>query len=235
MSHPDPTVIDALRARIWALERKAPATAEVIPIAPEIDTALPWGGLPLACLHEIVVGDGAAFGFTAVLLGRLAQRGPVLWCRSRHADQMLYLPGLEEFGLAGNDLLVVNGRTEVDLLWAAEEGLRCPEIGAVVAELGKIDLTAGRRLQLAAETGSVTGLLLLPPRAGSATGTTRWRVSAAPSSATPWQGIGDIRWHLALDRCRGGMPREWHIEWQADARQLYVLGDKECPRTEPVP
>jgi protein ImuA len=224
MSRSESAVIESLRARIWALERSSSAPAEVLPLAGTIDASLPWGGLPLACLHEIVAGDGAGIGFAAVLLGRLTARGPVLWCRLRHAGEGLYPPGLEAFGLDGDGLIVVNGRDRVELLWAMEEGLRCPKLGAVVAEVATLDLTAGRRLQLAAEAGGVTGFLLLP-RPVAAAGTTRWRVSAAPSAETPWQGIGDARWHLSLERCRGGVPRAWTVEWQAEARRLVVLGD----------
>lgn len=223
MSRPDTAAaIDALRARIWALERSSAEPARTLSVAEAIDAALPWGGLPLACLHEIVAADGAGIGFAAVLLGRLAAHGPVLWCRPRHAGETPYPPGLEAFGLAGEALLVVNGRDRTELLWAMEEGLRCPRVGAVVAEVDRLDLTAGRRLQLAAEAGGVTGFLLLP-RANAAAGTTRWCVSAAPSADTPWQGLGDARWRVALERCRGGVPRAWTAEWQAAVGRLVVV------------
>ncbi len=209
--------IESLRARIWALERRAPAAAETLALAPEIDAALPWGGLPLACLHEIVAADqAAATGFVAVVLGRLSARGPVLWCLPRGAAQDLYPPGLTSFGLAAERLIVVRGRDRTELLWAMEEGLRCPRLGGVVAEIPELDLTAQRRLQLAAEAGGTTGFALQPPTARPAgAATTRWRVAAAVSAATAWGGIGAPRWRLALERCRGGAPRDWLVEWRA--------------------
>ncbi|MCH7694501.1 MAG: hypothetical protein IID50_13750, partial [Proteobacteria bacterium] len=80
---PDPALLDDLRARIRRLERHAPERDDppgaLALGAPEIDGALPWGGLPRASLHEIIGGDGAASGFCAALLARFAgDRGSVL-------------------------------------------------------------------------------------------------------------------------------------------------------------
>jgi hypothetical protein len=41
-----------------------------------------------------------------------------------------------------------------------EEALRCKAVAAAVGEINNIDLTASRRLQLAAEQGGATGFLL---------------------------------------------------------------------------
>lgn len=221
MPRADPAVIASLRAHIWALERSTTAAATVA-VAPEIDAALPWNGLPLACLHDVVAADAAATGFLAVLLGRLA--GPVLWCLRRDTRQALYPPGFAPFGLSSERLIVVRAAAPRDLLWAAEEGLRCRKLAAVVIEGAEPDLTAGRRLQLAAEAGGVAGFTLLDERArpcGAAT--TRWRVRSAPSAATPWHGIGAPRWHLALERCRGAAGGSWLVEWQEQQRRLAVV------------
>lgn len=224
MSRADPAVIASLRARIWALERSAAAAAETVPVAPEIDAVLPWHGLPLACLHEVVAADGAATGFLAALLGRLAAHGPVLWCLRRDARQMLYPPGFAGFGLGDDRLIVVRGHAPRDLLWAAEEGLRCRKLAAVVVEGGEPDLTAGRRLQLAAEAGGVAGFTLLGERARpSGAATTRWRVRSVASAPTPWQGIGAPRWHITLERCRGAAGGAWLVEWREAERRLVMV------------
>ena len=80
-------LLDALRARIGAIEHRGSETGGVLPFGvEEIDSALPWGGLPLGGLHEVVGADGAAAGFCAVVLGRLCAygadggRGVALWC-----------------------------------------------------------------------------------------------------------------------------------------------------------
>ena len=52
-----PALISALRARISRMERAGAAGAlaargeDTVPLAPAIDAALPWGGLPRAALH----------------------------------------------------------------------------------------------------------------------------------------------------------------------------------------
>jgi hypothetical protein len=124
------------------------------------------------------------------MLGALQRRGahfgllrPVLWIAPRRKIyETLYAPGLAAFGFDPYDraagLILVRARTMTEILWAMEEGLREPGIGAVVAELpmGSVpDLTASRRLQLAAEAGGTMALLLhdgghLGPNVGAGAG-----------------------------------------------------------------
>jgi protein ImuA len=232
-----PTSLDALRARIRALEA-APlgpqeavmqgATvhggAAAVPFGVAgIDGALPWGGLPRACLHEIV-GDASGEGFSAALLARLiAGRGPALWCLA-HGE--LYGPGLGVFGLDPDRLVVARARRSDDVLWAMEEGLRSGQPGAVLGEVRGLDLTAGRRLQLAARAGRVTCLALRPPEAGSAPGAavTRWRVDVAPSLPVEGlPGLGRARWRVELARCRGASAHRWLLEWNDETRHFAVV------------
>ena len=56
------------------------------------------------------------------------------------------------------------------MLWAMEEGLRSGAVSAVLGEVATVPPIALRRLQLAAETGGATGLLLRPPGAALAAG-----------------------------------------------------------------
>ena len=194
----DPAGLDRLRARIGAMESaglvRRGATAVAFG-APGIDDHLPWGGLPRGALHEVMAGHGgAATGFCAALCARLAGNGggAVLWCEgSRTLDAgALYAPGLARFGLDPARLIAVRARRDGDALWAMEEGLRCTNLAAVVGEVGVLSLTASRRLQLAAEAGGVTALVLVPasdtPAASAAV--TRWRVSAVPGVPGPGRG-----------------------------------------------
>jgi len=195
----DDSRIAGLRAQIARLaddggERPGERPGVVLPVgAPEIDAALPGGGLPRACLHEVMAGDGstAAAGFAAVLLARLAGRdGTVVWCRrggrgpgSEPHRWRLYGGGLMAFGLDLRRLLVVHADGERGILWAMEEALRSGAVAAVLGELAAPPPIARRRLQLAAETGGGAALLLRPFGAAAGTGGTgsRWRVGAAPS------------------------------------------------------
>ena len=196
-----------LRARIRALEGlpglAADAGSAAVPLGvAAIDDALPWGGLR-AGLHEIraarPAASGAAMGFAAYLLGRLARerRGRLLWLT---LSDHLYPPGLAGLGVPAERLLLVRPVRPADLLWAAEEGLRCKGVAGLLAELDGADFKAARRLSLASRGSGVPALLLNRGAMLGAT-VTRWQVAPAASEASV--GIGPWRWHLALTRCRG--------------------------------
>jgi len=199
--------LEVLRERIRRIE--TPARHGVLPFgAAAIDRALPGGGLALGGLHEIAGAgpdeeDGAAAAaFAAGILARIgpagAGGGPVLWCL-RRPD--LYGPGLAAHGLDPARLVLVMARRDDEILWAVEEGLRAasasgPEAGlvAVVGEVGRLPMVAGRRLQLAAERSGATVLLLRRWRNGAeaaaererpSAALTRWRVAALPSLLLP--------------------------------------------------
>jgi protein ImuA len=227
MTEPDPALpldrpalIAALRARIARLERAGAAGAlavrgeDAIPLCPAIDSALPWGGLPRAALHEILAAEpGAAAGFAALALARAG--GTVLWIAP---EPDAWPPGLARFGLSPAALVLVRATRPQDALWAMEETLRCPAVGAALLVTGALDLTAARRLQLAAEAGGVLGLLLRPDEDNAAptAALTRWRIGAAPSDSQSPHALGDPAWSLDLLRCRGGRPASWRAAWHGD-------------------
>ncbi|CAO3417952.1 ImuA family protein [Azospirillum endophyticum] len=228
-------VIADLRARIRRMEGAGGEGGRTLPFGIDsVDGHLPDGGLPLGCLHAVTAEEpGAGTGFAAALLARLATpKAPALWIL-RGRD--LYAPGLAAYGLTPDRLLAVRAVRPGDALWAMEEALRCPALSVVLGELERPDLTASRRLQLAAESSGVTGFLLessagLP--GGSAKGkraedlsaaVTRWRLNAAhsldeeedaaPCPAGGLPGLGTPRWSVALERCRGGRPGRWTLAW----------------------
>lgn len=243
----DDATLSHLRRRIAALESNggnngAGADHNVVSFGlAAIDGHLPAGGLAGGGVHEIADGSGAGIGngsataFAAALAGRAQRlyRAPVVWIAPRIGQrESLYGPGLAAFGLDPAALIVVRvparGRAgAAPALWAMEEALRTPAVGAVCAEIDAIDLTASRRLQLAAEAGGAFGLLLrgtvnrtgnaVPPIASA----TRWRVTAAPSGpawplSLPPALPGATRWRVELLRVRGGRPHHWLLEWHHD-------------------
>ena len=149
--------------------------------------------------------------------------GPVLWCLKR-LD--LYGPGLAAHGLDPARLVIAAAPRDEEILWAIEEGLRMPGLAAVIGEVGRLPMVAGRRLQLAAERSGVTALLLRRWRSGDeaaaererpSAATTRWRVTALSAHDIPLQRggnnwIGKPRWRVELLRCRGGVPALWDVE-----------------------
>lgn len=219
-----PADLTQLRSRIAALEgigREAVAGVVSLGLGP-LDRALPWGGLPRGCLHEVApvmgsdgIEDGAATAFAAMLLGRLAAERlrPVLWLGGR---EDLYAPGLAAMGLPPERLLVVRSVKPAEQLWAMEEAARCSGLAAVLAEVRGLDLTAARRLQLAARGSGVT-LVALNRGAPVGVAVTRWRVHSLP-------GGNGARWRVDLARCRGrGLGDEgagWEVEWDDATRGL---------------
>ncbi len=184
---------------------------------PTVDEMLPREGLALSAVHEVQAAqDGAALAFAAHLAARRAKDGGmVLWGMTGLG---LYGPGLASFGITPERLLLVRGRSERELLWAVEEGLKCRSLAAVVAEVRRIDLKQSRRLQLAAEKHGVTAIVLRPPesRLEASAAATRWRLSAVPAVD------GRFRCKAELLRCRSGGEGEWILDWN-DATGAFDL------------
>lgn len=230
---PDPTdraaLLAGLRARIARLDPSLATAASgraALPLSPELDAHLPWNGLPLAGLHEVLTTEpGAAIGFSALLLARAQAALPgrsVLWIAP---EPDAYPPGLARLGLSAAGLILVRAPRQADGLWAAEEGLRCPAIGGVLLFGAAPDLTAARRLQLAAETGGGIGLLLRADdeNPGPTAALTRWRLAARASPEAGPHHLGEPGWEIALLRARGGRPGAWLGEWDAARGELRTL------------
>jgi protein ImuA len=203
------------------------------------------GGLTRAGLHEAAPAaffDGpAAAGFCAGLAGRAlaAQAGGLVWIRLSGADGFgaPWPPGLAAFGVDASRTVFVRVARAGDALWAGEEALRTPGLAAVILEAGaKLDLTAARRLQLAAEAGGAFGLVLRPARHEAlALARSRWRLAAAPSAIPDWaQGHGfpesalppgAPRWRAALTRLKGasltGEVDMIDLEWRHETHAFH--------------
>lgn len=201
---------------------------------PQIDAVLPAGGLALGALHEVAGGgngaiDGAAAAlFTAGIAART--RGKVLWCVVR---QDLFAPALAQAGLSPSRVIYVEAGDEKTLLACFEEGLRHVGLGAVVAEVARLSMTASRRLQLAAESSGSIGIAVRRWRRqteatdfGQPTASmTRWRVSVLPSTGLPVPGVGRARWQLELIRCRAGESADFEVEACDAEGRLALLAD----------
>lgn len=146
-------------------------------------------------------------------------RGYVARCCGASRD--LFAPALAGAGLHPDRVIYAEAGDEATVLAVAEDALRYRGLAGVVIEVKRFGLTPSRRLQHAAETSGVIGLVLRRwPRAGKPpseanAATTRWQVTALPSSplAGTTPGVGRPRWGLELVRCRGGQaPLDWIVE-----------------------
>ncbi|WP_034992873.1 ImuA family protein [Beijerinckia mobilis] len=231
----DRAVIAELQQHIERIEGPRGRARIVLPFGiSEIDRRLPGGGLALGALHEVAGGgngavDGAAAGlFTAGIAART--RGKVLWCVTRPD---LFAPALSQAGLQSDRVIYLDGGDEKTILVCFEEGLRHGGLGAVVAEVARLPMTASRRLQLAAEGSGTIGIALRRWRRqteasdfGQPTAaTTRWRVSVLPSTPLPVPGVGRPRWLVELIRCRAGESADFELEACDDTGHLHLPPD----------
>jgi protein ImuA len=75
-----------------------------------------------------------------------------------------YPPAAAAWGIDLAAMLVVRTTNEADALWAFDQALRCPGVGAVWGAWERLDGRDFRRLQLAAEIGGTIGVLIRPAR-----------------------------------------------------------------------
>ena len=173
--------------------------------------------------HSEVFADGHEASGAAVALA-LALDGfatdeqrPLLWVQDAASLRLTGRPCRAGLPAALRARLIhVAARSCEDALFALEEGLRCRELACVIGEIAgnpkALDMTASRRLSLAAEQHGVSLFLVRLDAArdlGSAR--MRWQVHAAPSPAPRWnvQAPGTPAWHAELFRARGHAPGEW--------------------------
>jgi len=185
-----------------------------------VDASLPGRGLALAAVHE-VQGPAAASFALHLLTSGLSDEDCILWCVPEGRRDHLYGPGLWQEGIDPARLVAAVCRDRTEMLWTVEEALKSGSVAAVVAQMDKdrargstgkpVDLTASRRLQLAAEAGGGLGLILsegggtLSPSAAA----TRWRVDPAPLEEV----LDRACWDVSLLRVRGGAVPEtaWRV------------------------
>ncbi|MEC3950164.1 ImuA family protein [Sphingobium sp. HWE2-09] len=199
-----------------------------------MDERLASGGVDGAGLHEFAAAssslndDAAATLFLAGIAARFAADAGQTVCWAMTAFD-LYAPGLEQVGLGPDKLLYAQGRKDVDILAIAEDALRDGSLACVIAEVKSADMTATRRLQLAASDGQTPILLYRRhrsrdrcPLASPSSAMTRWRIGCAPSERLPWPGVGRARWQVALVRQRNGDPFSLELE-ACDAKGRLAL------------
>lgn len=216
------TAIERLRESVSAVGSRA--SAGVLPFGIcELDVRLAGGGLPLDALHEVasaapeLADDAAATLFMAGVVARLAAgAASVLWAVTRFD---LYSPGLEQAGLGPDRVVFVEARDDTEVLAVVEDALRSRSLAAVVGEVRRADMTATRRLQLAAAEGATSAFLYRrwrrsgdPPLAAPSSATTRWSVGCAPSAPLGIPGVGRARWRVDLVRQRNGAPHSLVLE-----------------------
>lgn len=179
----------ALRGKLTLVDRYE-ARPVVSTGAPSLDRCLPCGGLRCGSLVEYL-GQGAALAFAAADAA-CQERALVVVDR-----QQQFYPAAWKIDLS--QTVVIRPANAADELWALDQALRCPGVGAVVVRCGQLDQRNFRRLQLAAESGGTLGLLVRPAqfRGRPTWADVQWFVEPQPSRDR-------CRLRVELVRCRGG-------------------------------
>lgn len=196
--------------------------------AEHIDARL-GGGLVCAALHELFAQEedaGVAAAFALMLAVRGGDRHkPILWVRDDRAGRssgQIYGPGLIALGADPERFIFIHAPDELAVLRAGAECIKCAGIGAVVIEpyrkAPSLDLTATRRLAMAAASSGVLSLLL---RVGAdpapSAAQTRWQVAAASSVPLEGNAPGCPAFAVTLLRHRAGIAGfNACLEWDRD-------------------
>jgi hypothetical protein len=148
----------------------------------ELDAHLPGGGWPSGAIAELM-SDAIGIGELGLLmpaLSNLARAGRyIVWIAPPYLP---YAPALAQRGLPLDRILLIRTRTLQESLWATEQALRCPAVGAVLSWPAYIVDKNVRRLQLAAETGGSLGFLYRPAEAARESSPAALRLRLHPAA-----------------------------------------------------
>jgi len=156
-------------------------------------------------VHEVC--GSAALSFGAITVSQ--SQGDALWVRQAWRSDFLNPEGLIAACNPSKILLAkVNDQTEG--LAVMEDALRDGSVRCVVIELDHpLDLTAGRRLQLAAKTGNTTGLCVISEGMGSNAAESRWRCDPVFDPERIDSTL--MRWSLMKNK--SGTLCDWYVRW----------------------
>ena len=113
-------------------------------------------------------------------------------------------------------LVCVETASRQESLWAMEEALRCSGAGLVIMQVSiGPDLFESRRLQIAAQSGKTTGLVLIDRRAQSSAAQTRWHCEPVPGSGNTFEDGSetgsDQDWSWELTKNKQGRLVAWTV------------------------
>lgn len=134
-----------------------------------LDAELPGGGWPLGAMTELLQPESDAPVWSLLLPGLVAH-----WQAHEEAVVLVgpphepFMPALLAAGLPPRAVLWVRTDAAVASLWAAEQALRCADVGAVVAWLPRARAADLRRLQGAAARRADCLLFVLRPESMAA-------------------------------------------------------------------
>ena len=200
-----PALVENLRRRIAEIEdsRRPTGCAVGSSGCAALDRLLPSGGFRRGSLVEWLSRAGAGAETLAMILARKAcQQGGALVVIDRRGE--FYPPAAVRLGIEPARLLVVQPSGGADELWALDQSLRASGVAAAMAWLERLGSHDFRRLQLAAESRRVLGLLIRPGQARSEPSWADVRLQVEP---LPSASAAGRRVRIDLLRSRRGIAR----------------------------
>jgi protein ImuA len=134
--------------------------------------------------------------------------------------------GGARLGLDRDAVLMIAPATEIEALWALEEGLRSGAVSLAVGAIEAASLLATRRLDWAARAaGASVVLIKTRPARDLSAARRRWRVAQHPSGAHPFdpKASGPPRWRVTLERSRDGASGVWILEHDLETHRLRLV------------
>jgi len=192
-------------------------------------------------LHEIHASAqdwpaALAFAIASIAADRTA---PLVLVRNPRRAGLRMTPygeGLQALGIDPGRMLIVEAGDDLGVLRAGLEAARCPNIAALVMEswgkMAPYDLTASRRLVLAAERSGVPLFMLrlgTDMQAPSAAHS-RWLVESSPSAPMAAKACGAPAIRAQLLRQRGGPAGQvLQLEWNDEDAAFRERGQNPAP------
>ncbi len=207
---------------------RPPAPIRARPDVSAAPTPTLAAGLEEVCV-EGASGVAAGLGFLVSAAGQGACRSglmvaaPRVWFRERGR---LLAGGLARSELTAQTFLRIASATEIEALWALEEGLRSGAVSLAVGAVEGASLLATRRLDLAARAAGATAVLIKTrPARDLSAARRRWRVTPHPSGLHPWdpKASGSARWRVVLERSRDGASGAWILEHDLETHRLRLV------------
>lgn len=187
--------------RLWRGDRLGRRLERVLPTGhPALDRELPGGGWPVRALTEVLLPPGAGCEWRLLMpalrrLGEEAEtpgerraarpcRPAVVMVEAPGESRRPCVAGLRRWDLDADRFIRIVPHSLQEALWACEQALQCPEVGALLAWLPQVRAAALRRLQAQAQRGRAGVFVFRPDAAARDSSPAPLRVRVAPRSPT---------------------------------------------------
>jgi protein ImuA len=217
-------IVEQLRRRVGGIEASCTSPTALPAPGAWVSPAIFTSGL------QEMIGDTpanftAATAFALIVAGQDKSNARPLFFTTLASDRQergqLYSHGVHQLGLDPNRMLLLEARSEKELLWAAEEAANCDALGGIIVALGRREklygFAASRRLKLRQEVSGVPLTLVRAMTGEPTAATARWRVVYAPSAGTnaagaPMPLLGLPRFRVVLEHYAGWPAQGWTLE-----------------------